>query len=264
MEPDLRSYEIAKYPLHLRTAKGGMGSIRAFEPRYLHVGYETRPLSAINRCQADYDASVEASWPLSTFLTVAGHHLPPCAVGTPSAVSDSAIAVSVAPSRRSRTIRSTSSALSVLDCPSRTPRARLIASASFVRCEMIRRSHYAAEPITPTMNSPDGARGIDVDVERDQPPTLALALRLAALGELCHASASDSQPQCSIQREMPWPNVDGHKAHAITQALADHVLMRTRRSGPLRRDASQPRRSSRDEAVQIDRLTHVDPSSEVR
>src|SRR5262249_30097151 len=52
-----------------------------------------------------------ASWPLTTAFTVAGYHrLPPCAVGTPSALSAAAILPRLMPDARSVTMRAATSA----------------------------------------------------------------------------------------------------------------------------------------------------------
>src|SRR6185437_222839 len=75
-----------------------------------------------------------ASWPLTTAFTVAGYHrLPPCAVGTPSALSAAAILPKLTPDVRLVTMRATTAAGNVGGRPSRTPAAFFAASAALVR-----------------------------------------------------------------------------------------------------------------------------------
>src|SRR6478752_10609760 len=82
-----------------------------------------------------------ASWPLTTAFTVAGYHrLPPCAVGTPSALSAAAILPKLTPDVRLVTMRATTSAGNVDGRPSRTPAAFFAASAALVRWRIRSRS----------------------------------------------------------------------------------------------------------------------------
>src|SRR6266699_389403 len=113
---------------------------------------------------------------------VAGYQRrPPCAVGMRSALSPFAIAARLWPAARSRLIGSIAYGDILGGRPSRTPCARLAASACRVRCEIKRRSKGAKVASTFATCSPAGVVVLRVQsrAASAQPCCCALASRQA-------------------------------------------------------------------------------------